>query len=358
MIYWLSIILSLIFHFNCSGEGKSEKIKPNYLTLSYANSKSGYETANLSIADHNKLQNQISIYREIYNEALGLYKSKKYLDAVGKFEEAMDIYVEAETYYSYGKSLMNIGKFSESIKAYEISEALDYENKTNLYYNLACAYSLSNELESSIYNLKLSIQKGFKHFSILEQDSNLVFVRKNNRWKHILMQIQTDKLLTKNVKDFLNNPSKKIKLISQSKTINSINGEEIKTTEIELFEGIVFFKEDSIDKNNQHITLYQEGSYAIQKDKIQIELKKGKKEISQYIDNTKKVLDLLQTPPLTFELLYKENLNGFMKNDFVIFGDDSLFVLDKKKCAYIRDENSDCEGCKKQYEQKGYFCAY
>jgi len=58
-------------------------------------------------------------------------------------------------------------------------------------------------------------------------------------------------------------------------------------------------------------------------------------------------------------LIYKDNLNGFMKNDFVIYGDDTVYALDKKICAYIKDEQkADCDDCKKQYEQKGYFCAY
>ena len=48
-----------------------------------------------------------------------------------------------------------------------------------------------------------------------------------------------------------------------------------------------------------------------------------------------------------------------MKNDFVIYGDDTVYALDKKACAYIKDEEKiDCGECKKQYEQKGYFCAY
>lgn len=59
---------------------------------------------------------------------------------------------------------MSIGKFSEAIKAYELADILEYENKINLYYNIACAYSLSNEPEFAIKYLYLSILKGFKFF--------------------------------------------------------------------------------------------------------------------------------------------------------------------------------------------------
>lgn len=357
MFYRLFLTLQIIFFLSCDS-GKSLSVKPNYLSMSYANSMLGYDNPNLSIADHNKLQNQVSVYREVYNDALALYKSKKYLDAVNKFEEAMNIYVEAETYYSYGKSLMNIGKFQEAIKAYEISEALDYENKPNLYYNLACAYSLSNELESSVRNLQLSIQTGFKHFNILEQDSNLAYIRKSGKWKQILQQIHSDKYLTKNAKDFLTSSNKKIKLRSISKKINGANAEESVLLELELWLDIVFLKQETIDNSKLVTTIYQEGSYKILKDKIQIDLKKGKKEVSRSKDNSKKVLDILPVPASGIELLYKESLNGFMKNDFVIYGDDSLYSLDRKKCAYVKEENSNCADCKLQYEQKGYFCAY
>ncbi|HRG47745.1 MAG TPA: hypothetical protein PLX69_12100 [Leptospiraceae bacterium] len=359
MIHWLLLILFLFFHSHCNGE-KPSAAKPNYLSLPYAFSKAGIENDNTSIADHNKLQNQISVYREIYNDALGLYKSKKYLDSVSKYEEAMNVFVEAETYYHYGKSLMSIGKFSEAIKAYEISDALDYENKINLYYNLACAYSLSTELESSAKYLQLSIQKGFKHFNILEQDSNLSFVRKNPKWKQILINLTSDKHLTKNPKDFITNQNKKLKLKSNSKIfIYGTKEEDRDNIELELFEGIAFYREEITDKDGFLTVITREGSYRVAKDSLQIELKKGRKETNHPSETVKTNLELSTVQPISFELIYKESLNGFMKNDFVIYGDDTVYALDKKACAYIKDEEKiECGECKKQYEQKGYFCAY
>ncbi len=359
MIQWLLLICFLFFYLNCDSD-KPSAAKPDYLSLSYAFSKKGLDSDNTSIPDHNKLQNQISVYQGIYNEALGLYKSKKYLDSVSKFEDAMNIYIEAETYYHYGKSLMSVGKFQEAIKAYEISDILDYENKINLYYNLACAYSLSNELESSAKYLQLSIREGFKHFNILEQDSNLSFIRRNPRWRQILIHLTSDKFLTKNPKEFLTSQSKKLKLKSNSKTyIYGTKEEDSANIEVELFEGIAFYQEELVDKDGYLIVIKREGSYKISKDSVQIELKKGRKKTNHPSEEVKQNLELTTVQPISFELIYKESLNGFMKNDFVIYGDDTVYALDKKICAYIKDEQKiNCEDCKKQYEQKGYFCAY
>ena len=359
MIQWLLIIFLLFIHLFCDGQ-KPSVAKPDYLTLQYAYSKNGLDESNTSIADYNKLQNQISVYREIYNDALGLYKSKKYLDSTSKFEEAMNIYIEAETYYHYGKSLMSIGKFSEAIKAYEISDILDYENKTNLYYNLACAYSLSNELESSVKYLQASLQQGFKHFNILEQDSNLAYLRRNPKWKQILIHLNSDKFLTKNPKEFLTNQNKKIKVKSNSKSfIYGTKEEDTANIEMELFEGIAFYREEVKDRDGYLSIISREGSYTIEKDSIKIQLKRGRKKSNHPSEEIRKNMELSNAQPVSFELIYKDNLNGFMKNDFVIYGDDTVYALDKKVCAYIKDEQkTDCDDCKKQYEQKGYFCAY
>lgn len=350
--------ITILFFYSCE-ETPPPKAKPNYLSLSYAFSKRVVEDENTSIAEHNKLQNQISLYRKVYNDALALYKGKKFLDSVGKFEEAMNIYIEADTYYNYGKSLLSIGNFQDAIKAYEIADILDYENKINLYYNLACAYSLLNETESSIKYLRLSIAKGFSLFKILDHDSNLAFVRKNPRWKQILTHITSDKFLTKNPKEFITNQTKKIKLKSNSKTyIYGKNEEDSDNIEIELFEGLAFYREEIIDKDGYFSVTTMEGTYKILKDTLLIDLKKGRKETNHPSEIVKQNTDSTIIQPVSFELLYKENLNGFMKNDFVIYGDDELYALNRKLCAFIKEDNIECNDCKKQYEQKGYFCAY
>ncbi len=352
------LFITILLIYACE-ETPPPKAKPNYLSLSYAFSKRVIEDETASIADHNKLHNQISLYRKIYNDALGLYKAKKFLDSVGKFEEAMNIYIEADTYYNYGKSLLSIGNFQDAIKAYEIADVLDYENKVNLYYNLACAYSLSNETESSIKYLRLSITRGFNLFKILDHDSNLAYVRKNPRWKQILVHITSDKFLTKNPKEFITNQTKKIKLKSNSKTYIYGNKEEDSDNiEIELFEGLAFYREEVVDKDGYFSVTTMEGSYKITKDILQIDLKKGRKETNHPSELVKQNTDLAMIQPVSFELLYKENLNGFLKSDFVIYGDDELYALNRKLCAFVKEEIGECSDCKKQYEQKGYFCAY
>ncbi|MCC6180668.1 MAG: hypothetical protein IT237_02425 [Bacteroidia bacterium] len=61
--------------------------------------------------------------------------------------------VNAQSYSSYSKgdSLMEIGKYEDAIKEYKT--ILTQENirfKNTYYYNLACAYSLSNQIDSAI----------------------------------------------------------------------------------------------------------------------------------------------------------------------------------------------------------------
>ena len=60
----------------------------------------------------------------------------------------MNIYIEAVKHTIIMEKFDEHWEIFRSNQAYGISDILEYENKTNLYYNLACAYSLSNELES------------------------------------------------------------------------------------------------------------------------------------------------------------------------------------------------------------------
>ncbi len=156
------------------------------------------------------------------------------------------------------------------------------------------------------------------------------------------------------------NQNKKIKLKSNSKSyIYGTKEEDTANIEMELFEGIAFYIEEVREKDGYFSIIMREGSYTIEKDSVKIQLKKGRKKTNHPSEEARKNLDLSIVQPISFELIYKENLNGFMKNDFVIYGDDTVYALDKKHCAYIKDEEKiHCEDCRKQYEQKGYFCAY
>ena len=56
-------------------------------------------------------------------------------------------------------------------------------------YNLACSYSLLNDLDKSLRAIKKAINCGYSDFSHLEHDADLVNLRNDSRFKRYLKRI-------------------------------------------------------------------------------------------------------------------------------------------------------------------------
>ncbi len=61
-------------------------------------------------------------------------------------------------------------------------------------YNLACSYSLINELDKSFYFLKKSIDSGYEDFEFLESDEDLQNIVNDVRFKEYFEKIRKEKL--------------------------------------------------------------------------------------------------------------------------------------------------------------------
>lgn len=76
-----------------------------------------------------------------------------------------------------GEFLVKYNKLPEDSK----KEYSDYLNSS--YYNFACLYALSNNKEKAFEYLKKSISAGFYNYTHIMQDSDLVSIRDDNRFK-------------------------------------------------------------------------------------------------------------------------------------------------------------------------------
>lgn len=65
-------------------------------------------------------------------------------------------------------------------------------------YNLACSYSLVNELDKAFKTIKRAVGCGYDNLDHLIQDPDLTNLRRDNRFKKYLLKISN-----KEVKDFL-----------------------------------------------------------------------------------------------------------------------------------------------------------
>jgi len=61
-------------------------------------------------------------------------------------------------------------------------------------YNLACSYSLVNDIEKSFETIKVAIKKGYRDLDYLEQDSDLVNLRNFPPFEDFLAKMKTKAL--------------------------------------------------------------------------------------------------------------------------------------------------------------------
>ncbi len=141
-----------------------------------------------TMEDNKKLpQVEISIREKesktLLEQALALKKKKQFSESIQLLENAIDKHINAEVYYEYANVLSSVKRFHDAIKAYEISLKLEYKRPELVLYNIACSYSLLNDVENTYKYLEKAIQKGYKAFEYMEKDPDLKNVREKNKWE-------------------------------------------------------------------------------------------------------------------------------------------------------------------------------
>lgn len=344
----LAIFLYLFTY--CNSEKSLDVKKIEYLNEDFALNNQFPKEDNLSLEDENKFRQTKNIFEKKFYDALNLYKDKRYTESISKFEETLTLHTSSEVYYQYAKSLKSVGRFKDSIKAFEISEILGFENKKNLYYNLASVHSLNQDLAESVFYLKRSIDNGFKEFHFLEKDDNFQYLKKSKDWILILTNLISNKFLIKNQLLYLKNPNLKLVLKNDSKSIQSNQKEKTTNSELVLFNGIVFYSQRFFDEDGYFFELNKNGTSKIQNNSLIIELNQGKLNTNHPSQEIK----LNYSKPEKIELEFKKEINGFVfKNDLEFM--QKGFVLNKTECTFIKEIN--CEDCLNEYVEKGYFCS-
>lgn len=64
----------------------------------------------------------------------------------------------------------------------------------NVLYNLACSYSLVNNIEAALTTLQRAIASGYNDFVYLQQDSDLENLRRDIRFEHFLAKAKNKKM--------------------------------------------------------------------------------------------------------------------------------------------------------------------
>ncbi|MCL6097743.1 MAG: tetratricopeptide repeat protein [Bacteroidetes bacterium] len=159
----------------------------------------------LALADvyrfQNKLTEAIPIYQKLissnavdytvnfYLSACQFY-NKKYLDAL----ESSKRYIKEDNtnnpqpYLIIALSEVKLGHYSEALLACEKALELNLNGLYEVYYNVACAYSLMNDKDKALENLKKALMTGKVIISNMEADEDLTNIKQTEEYKKLIAQ--------------------------------------------------------------------------------------------------------------------------------------------------------------------------
>ena len=95
--------------------------------------------------------------------------------------------LRAEAYNGVGVTFYARKFYDDALKWYKKSLTAN-PDFSDAYYNMACIYSLTNEVELSIRYLKIAILNGFIDYEIIKKDPDLSRVRSTSEFKQIVIK--------------------------------------------------------------------------------------------------------------------------------------------------------------------------
>lgn len=124
--------------------------------------------------------------KHYFLNAIDIYRNKKQAEkSIDTFKFALNIYPDAKTYYELGNALLDVKDFEQAKKSYHMAEKMNYNPLSKVMYNLACAYSLSQDTDNSLKYIQLAIENGYNNTKHLLTDVDLAYVRNDSRFNEV-----------------------------------------------------------------------------------------------------------------------------------------------------------------------------
>lgn len=166
---------------------KAIELSPNFLNA-YMNRGNVY-------IHQNRLSDALRDFNFVIenNDYAALFINRAILYRIlGEYDKAIEDYNIAQSLQPKRASIYNnrgilyniVGKYDLAISDYKKAIKLDSEYSAP-YYGLACCYSKKNEKIKALSFLELAIQKGYKDFEHMANDSDLDNIREEEKFKEI-----------------------------------------------------------------------------------------------------------------------------------------------------------------------------
>ena len=154
--------------------GDSLKIMPTPISPSHPKQ----TDSNQSHIDHNDPVNNMRMGFFQYNEGNKALKEGKWEEAVQNYKMALHHNPNGtETLINLSTTYLRSKQYDE---AYKTLKTLEEKAPANplLFYNFACYYALTNQIDSSLNALKQAVALGYKNLKEIKEDPDLESLRK------------------------------------------------------------------------------------------------------------------------------------------------------------------------------------
>eukprot|EP00238_Polyblepharides_amylifera_P002337 CAMPEP_0196592878 /NCGR_PEP_ID=MMETSP1081-20130531/74099_1 /TAXON_ID=36882 /ORGANISM="Pyramimonas amylifera, Strain CCMP720" /LENGTH=340 /DNA_ID=CAMNT_0041916695 /DNA_START=91 /DNA_END=1113 /DNA_ORIENTATION=+ len=125
----------------------------------------GSGTMEVQMKNYNTRQELEQQRTELFNEALGLFKEKKYNEALVIFENVVGL----EPKGFIGDDM------SKTTRIFRVAQ-----------YNVACCYSMINQNDAGLEALLSCMKSGFDDYKMIREDKNLAFIREDERFSKMI----------------------------------------------------------------------------------------------------------------------------------------------------------------------------
>ncbi len=122
------------------------------------------------------------------SEADSLYDAGSWEEAARQFEHIVEqVPNDGQSLYQLAICYHQLGKYSEAPRFYRLASS-DPDYRPFCFYNMACAYSLSNNINDGLQALRDAVDNEFPNIELLLTDSDLGPLRDDDRFEAILQR--------------------------------------------------------------------------------------------------------------------------------------------------------------------------
>ena len=123
--------------------------------------------------------------RDHTHQGIAFANMNDFNSAIQEFKASIAVYPTTQAYSNLGASYLQIGKYNLALMALQQAERLNSRDNIVMY-NIAAAYSLSDDTDLALEYLDKALREGFNNYDAIRFDPDLSNVRGEPEFRTVL----------------------------------------------------------------------------------------------------------------------------------------------------------------------------